>query len=326
MSDPLPQAPSRPVRAAWWKRCLFQLVALPVMFCLLLGIAVRFTVRDTVRYCSTIFYATPLPLLAMASGTLLWLDWKRERWGRCIVWGVCLGIFGTWTYQQDWRWTSHTPTSAPVIQALFWNVARQDDLTPVVEYLRESQPDVIGLVEVIGDHRERRAFFTEQMPGYNVTVVGGLMYVLTKGTTGESVPTRLDANSHLRQLPMTVNGVDLEFFIVDIGPHLFRLRGPAINLLLEHLDKVQDRPVLLMGDFNTPPDSAFMRQLRKNYRMAFDVAGRGWAPTWPMVFPVLQLDQIWMNSHLDAVRCTLGWSISSDHRPVHATLQPKVSH
>jgi endonuclease/exonuclease/phosphatase (EEP) superfamily protein YafD len=76
--------------------------------------------------------------------------------------------------------------------------------------------------------------------------------------------------------------------------------------------------LIVLGDFNTPADSAFFRPLRAFATNAFEVAGSGCAATWPMPLPVLSLDQMWTTGRLRAVRCEHMLSWRSDHRAVRA--------
>ena len=71
-----------------------------------------------------------------------------------------------------------------------------------------------------------------------------------------------------------------------------------------------------MGDFNTPTDSLFLREIHRDFENAFEQAGDGYSATWPLPVPVLTLDQIWVNKGIEVYRCRLGWSLRSDHRPV----------
>ena len=75
---------------------------------------------------------------------------------------------------------------------------------------------------------------------------------------------------------------------------------------------------LILGDFNTPRESALLDPLRANLTHAFESAGDGLAETWPAFLPVLSLDQIWSSPGLRAVWCEHGHSLRSEHRAVIA--------
>nr|MCH9792656.1 hypothetical protein [Planctomycetota bacterium] len=71
-----------------------------------------------------------------------------------------------------------------------------------------------------------------------------------------------------------------------------------------------------LGDFNTPSDSDHFRPLRKWIKNSFEVAGDGYTATWPLPFPVLDLDSIWVNDQFVVISSENRWTWVSDHRPV----------
>ena len=79
-------------------------------------------------------------------------------------------------------------------------------------------------------------------------------------------------------------------------------------------------PVLLAGDFNTPPESAIFRNLWSHYHDAFGCAGWGWGYTFKGARTMARIDHILTGPgwHCDA--CWVGPNIGSPHRPVLADL------
>ncbi|HSW44811.1 MAG TPA: endonuclease/exonuclease/phosphatase family protein [Phycisphaerae bacterium] len=88
------------------------------------------------------------------------------------------------------------------------------------------------------------------------------------------------------------------------------------------LRTLQNRQVVVMGDFNTPPDSTLFNPMRGRFDNAFEAADRGLHVTWPVPLPVLAIDQIWISRPAPLADCHLGWSARSDHRPVIVDLSP----
>ena len=102
-------------------------------------------------------------------------------------------------------------------------------------------------------------------------------------------------------------------------------RGGPLAVIAEVAEAAADRPLLVLGDFNTPLDSAHLAPLRRIHENAFESVGAGYRPTWPAPLPLLALDQVWGNERLRFDRCRHGWSTCSDHRPVvtEVTILPK---
>jgi vancomycin resistance protein VanJ len=110
--------------------------------------------------------------------------------------------------------------------------------------------------------------------------------------------------------------------LVDFNAVPTKSRSPAFDRLLQLVNAYKTQPLIVMGDFNTPGDSIYFKNLRQRTGLidAFDNAGSGIAGTWPMLAPVLSLDHILVNSHLRVVRCEHHTSLYSDHRAVVADL------
>jgi endonuclease/exonuclease/phosphatase (EEP) superfamily protein YafD len=99
-------------------------------------------------------------------------------------------------------------------------------------------------------------------------------------------------------------------------------RRKALTAIAAMADDTLDRPLLVLGDFNTPTDSVHFADLRRHHANAFEQAGWGCIATWPSVAPVLSLDQIWVNAYLNVENARHPWTTVSDHRPVVVTAIP----
>ena len=77
----------------------------------------------------------------------------------------------------------------------------------------------------------------------------------------------------------------------------------------------REKPDLVVGDFNAPRRSWRLSRLPDGYRDAYDVAGAGWAGTWPSPLPIWSLDHVLAGPgvRVRSYRLPLSWR--SDHRP-----------
>lgn len=84
----------------------------------------------------------------------------------------------------------------------------------------------------------------------------------------------------------------------------------------------EDRPVLMMGDFNCTPTSAHAGLLRRaGWRDAFRQTGRGRGATWPARgvlsrLPGVRIDHAYTANGLEAIETRVLEARGSDHRPV----------
>lgn len=90
---------------------------------------------------------------------------------------------------------------------------------------------------------------------------------------------------------------------------LAAFKGPAYTRSSLNLD-VEDAPGtaqpgfpapdVIVGDFNTPRGSHSMAHVTGSMRHAYDLAGRGWCPTWRRDYPLIAIDQCFLAPWLDA--------------------------
>lgn len=79
-------------------------------------------------------------------------------------------------------------------------------------------------------------------------------------------------------------------------------------------------PVVLVGDFNTPPESAIFREVWHGYTDAFTTAGWGWGYTFTGGRTMVRIDHILVSEGWYCSRSWVGPSVGSPHRPVFADL------
>lgn len=281
----------------------------------LAGLLIRATVADRWLFCSTIFYATPLPLLA-CGGAIAVLCTNRLKWfGQMSFWCVLLVVtLAVWGLS-DWKRHPQRSTEDS-ISVLFWNVARRSDTKPAAEYITRINADVVALVEAGPANADRRKYWQENCPGYDVSMLGGGLMLLTKGTSGQATAGELARASIYRLIRCQVKGQEVTCAIVDLKSDPFYSRGPILAGLDAVLKPYHDENLIVLGDFNTPVDSVHYAPLRAQLTEVFETVGTGYAPTWPAPVPVLWLDQVWVNERIEPLGCVRLPPVNSDHHPV----------
>jgi vancomycin resistance protein VanJ len=79
-------------------------------------------------------------------------------------------------------------------------------------------------------------------------------------------------------------------------------------------------PILIVGDFNTPPESTIFTQAWSGYTDAFDAAGWGWGYTFYGAKTRVRIDHVLAGAEWRVTDCRVGPYVSSPHRPVIADL------
>lgn len=310
----------------------------------LLGLAVlggvlRLTVQDSIGgIWAYAYYATPpavlagLALLAAASWSLM-RRWRSALWAAvsalaCLAWSI-----GT-----TWYRNSPAPLTGTPQRIMFWNLAYGEyGWERAAAEIRRHGPDLVGLVEAhdpvpddITDVTDRlavrhrniadlRRFWREQLPGYEVDVTDtGIALLSRREATLVDYGELHDGWCVHWEVgpPETV----LHVIVVDVQHTLGGSRLSPLRNLYTLLEKLRGQSVLVMGDFNTPADSVLLQPLRRGFANAFEVAGNGYAATWPRLLPVLTIDQMWYNEGVQVGRCELGSSRASDHRFILAEI------
>jgi vancomycin resistance protein VanJ len=99
-------------------------------------------------------------------------------------------------------------------------------------------------------------------------------------------------------------------------------RLDQIAPLDQALDSDSETPLVLCGDFNTPPRGLFYRHLHWRLDDAFAYSGNGLGLTFPTRFPLLRIDYVWTRG-VRATSVYVAPQGESDHRMVVADIQMK---
>lgn len=276
--------------------------------------------RDRLDGLSVVYYTTPWPVISVGVAALA-VGAHRQRRARSAVIlgvvGICAGI----------AWISTSWYSAPLsnkvaeVRVVFWNVRNNpDDMQAMAARIREFSPDIVALAEA-GKHLssidEWRAIF----PEYKVERLPQQMLMMSRIGLQQDKSGVLAPGSFFGTRTGQIGSRPVTIMQADIDARPLRSRRTAFEVLTAHVRERAAQPLILLGDFNTPRRSYHLDSIRGMLKHAFETQGSGLADTWPIPFPVLSLDQVWVSPHLEVVSCRQGWSIMSDHRPVFVELR-----
>ena len=297
-------------------RKLLRLLATPV---LVLATLLHLSVKDAWQPLAVLFYALPLPLLALGWG-MLWLLWGWRRTMGLVSLALALGSFVFWLAISH---RSPSPRNVePALTVLSWNMAHRRLPSASLEaLLRTHRPDITGLVEVGLRHGDPNPLTASPLPGFTTTKLLNGMAVVVLGQVRVLEERQLPCNTKFAVIEATVDGKAWRIFIVDGVSKPLRSRREALAALLQ---KAQGGShTVLLGDFNTPADSAHFREWRQVLHHAFDEAGSGLRETWPRWVPVLALDHVWSSGDALPLRAEKIWDASSDHAALLVELARK---
>lgn len=289
---------------------LLKLIRRPATALLTLGVLLHLVVADSWAALRVLFYALPLPVLS--AGWLLTASlWglKRRAGRLCVVAAIGCGL---WWYSASWCHPETGQSGVTALKVLSWNMAHErlpsGDLQTLVA---EFGPDIVGLVEVGSRHGDPSALLSSLPPGYASQKLDHGMAVLVRGSVRVVHQTLLPSNSKFAALEAVVDGATWRVFIVDGASRPTTSREDVMKRVLA---EARGNPrTVVMGDFNTPLESALFTPWRVGLRHAFNEAGSGFRETWPRPVPVLTIDHVWSSADSPPLHAEKRWLRSSDH-------------
>ncbi len=213
--------------------------------------------------------------------------------------------------------------------SLFFNNLNytNDNYQPLINYIKQENPDVITLVEIPQAHYEDLKTLlanyphTFRQPGANsrlgLVVFSKKPFVYTPYTHyfGESDYPSVEVNLKLKNEP------PLSLIVIHppppVTPHLSSQRNQVFDGLADYLKKKQLRTVVV-GDFNATNFSLNYKQLLKEGNVTDARAGSGVQPSWPSKLPKLlriPIDHALITKDIQMAQFRLGPDTGSDHLP-----------
>jgi endonuclease/exonuclease/phosphatase (EEP) superfamily protein YafD len=279
------------------------------------GAVLRLTVHDRFPFLAAFAYGlrpfAGAALLALAS--LAWMQrrsWRAAALGcgaaaAFLAWGLAASIV-----------LNPPPEAAPkgALRGMFWNVWHGErGWDRVAEEIRRRDPDVVWLVEADGPDDAPGPDWGSVLPEYTGRRVDRGFAVLAKGEILSIESLDLGRGSRALRSALRIRSGDVTCLLADVHGKIFRHREPALERLREILGEAPAD--LVVGDFNTPRDSALFDALRQAHVHAFEACGRGSDGTWPSPVPVLPIDHVWGRG-VTFHRCEMPVTGASDHTPV----------
>jgi endonuclease/exonuclease/phosphatase (EEP) superfamily protein YafD len=288
----------------------------------LTGTLLWLTVRDQLPEVAWLFYGLPLPLLVFFGGwATAFLPTERRKMR--IAWLVIVLIqVGCWLNSTVVFRGEQSPAESATL--LFWNVCRgYGDYESVGAEISAINADVVALVEAT-EAGQNENLWRKVCPGYEVTRLGSGMMMLHRGKKFGWEFGAVAGDCRYQVLDLKIKEQRFTLIVIDVKSDPRFSKKPSFDRLEELITKYSDRPLLIVGDFNTPLESIYISRMRRRMQNSFEVSGSGFRDTWPVILPVLSLDQVWGNEYVRFHQTENGWSLRSDHRPIVSTFTTKA--
>lgn len=277
------------VAAAWW---------------------VGFIVKDSSELTRPLFYL-PAALVAVAAVTWLLVYRRRTSW---LLRGFVAATAIASTAKVALQDTAWNPRSAPAtgaIRLVHWNTAWGHlGRDAVWQTLATDQPDVVVFSEppLQGFEAEVRRI----IPDAHFHV--GASMALASRWPIEVLGSLVVPDVRSWHIRIALPGGPLDVLGIDLPSSPLRSRRrPLADVARWVMDHDRNIPLLIVGDFNTPRDSAALNPLRTLMSQAYESAGRGWPYSWPSVAPLWSIDQIWFSRDIRMHNHEYRFTGCSDH-------------
>lgn len=213
----------------------------------------------------------------------------------------------------DSRWNRPLPAPDEALRVVHWNVAHANfGFVPLLQALSPMEPDLVILSEA--RYSQDIPFFSNRELGLPHTAQEEGMVLLSRYPFAkrDTIPIK---NGYAWGARLQTPRGEMDVIIADIVSHPLLDRslsiGPLGRWILEREDQI---PLLLIGDFNTPRDARAFRPVRKRLRHAYEIGGRGWPYTWPLPVPLYAIDHAWISPEITVHQYRLRNAPLSDHR------------
>jgi endonuclease/exonuclease/phosphatase family metal-dependent hydrolase len=240
------------------------------------------------------------------------------------------------------------------VKVLSWNIWHGQDMKGVIEFLRKSEADIIGLQEVLefeNDKNENQAKIIAHELGYNfvyfpafktdrkspVFIQGNA--ILTRHEIIKSENNLLSDMSSYQgggeteprvagEVKLKIKNEELRVFVTHLAySHKLQpsnLRDLQTDKLLSFIDGDK---TILMGDFNVTPDSDVIKKVSQ---IMNDVGQKNGGPTWSIVKRIYKgfavdfnyrIDYIFTSKDLKIENYQVEKLLASDHLPIFAVIE-----
>ncbi|OHB76279.1 MAG: hypothetical protein A2Z25_18240 [Planctomycetes bacterium RBG_16_55_9] len=296
-------------------------MAIALMTMGILGLIIRFTVKDRWSVVAPVFYGLP-PLVVVVAVTLsagLFALRRNKRLAVAAFAGVILSVV-TWIHS-DYVHAAARNRTGEEFTIVFWNIGPPaKSKEAFIADLKQANGQIIVLAESGRCDEKARQFWTFHFPGYHISLLGGGLTLLSKYSISNATMHKMGPWTRIGVYDLDTTFGRVSIVVPDIISNPFVSRRPYIDRTYE-IAASRPYPTIVLGDFNTPHSSALFADFRRTYHHAFEEAGDGLITTWPALFPLLALDHIWLSGHFVPLRTQLRRTFRSDHALVISDVQ-----
>lgn len=299
-------------------KTVFKLIRITLIILYIFLLIVHFIIKDRFDSLSVVFYSCPLPLILIFGCFLTLISLKNKRL-RYILLPIVVGpliYFGFHYFGTE----NKNLTSGTKFHILFWNASRNKPLTRpfLLENIKQYHPEIIALVEAGDISDENFKILKDSFSGYEFRFLEGEMLIGVKGSIDTITYHSVQGFSSINYINATIHQKPTTIMISDVIAVPIENRKKSLGIIYDFTKK---NPVdVLVGDFNTPYESAFFGPFKSDFKSMHHFS-LGMTSTWPIPYPVIEIDHIWLNPKYNPIKLEKFCSNISRHKMLIAEYQ-----
>ncbi|WP_299777422.1 endonuclease/exonuclease/phosphatase family protein [uncultured Formosa sp.] len=282
---------------------------------------IHFVIKDRLQPFVFIFNACSLLVIIIYGIVVALFLYKHKALLISILAINCLlGVY--WYNNYHYKTDDITVNTASINtkSILFWNISRPKNLPleDISKKIKAYRPEILAFVEAKNISEDDLSAFKKQHPLYNIQQLEGEMMIAVKGEINTVVYKKISRGSKNNFVTVTINNTQFKILINDLfaNPALSKkAEFESIKSLVksENID-------FIVGDFNTPYESLFFKTFKSNFE-SFHKYNNGFTATWPSLFPILEIDHIWISKTWQPIILHKEFNNNSDHGLLVGTYQ-----
>ncbi len=271
-----------------------------------LYLLIHFVLKDNYYWASLLFYALPLPIVILFN--LIILPFCKSVFKKYVK--LALGFLIIAWCLQSLALNLGAKHNAD-IDIVYWNAGHTQGFDDAFNQ-NQNTPDVMVLVEYdTTDYKSIRRKYPE------------LHFYLSKEGIGicskKQIKNVQEQTSPRNSTVLKFETYNLQFFALDVTPNVFNFRKSEFEFINKHI--TEKHKTIILGDFNTPLESVYLKTYKHNYQHAFSESGFGLKETWFWNIPILSLDHIWVSEDLQLIKTQKIHGFKSDHAMIKTQIK-----
>ncbi|MFH4965979.1 endonuclease/exonuclease/phosphatase family protein [Gaetbulibacter sp. M235] len=277
-------------------RVILQLINVVVILSLITS---HFVIKERTFWSSLFFYGFPLPVIIVVVLVLTLFLTKQWRRYNLIIASVLLLVWLSKSFKV------HIPDTIKEkdLEVVFWNTSRENTFEMAFNE-KGDIPDVMVLAEFRKNNIEE---LKKKYPKYHFYRSDRELLIFSK-TPLDSIS---ENTSKFSTSVINFKTAGINFYAIDAIGSLDVPKEWGLTYINKSIKEKNN--TIVLGDFNTPYESIYLKQLKTDFNQAFNKKGNGFRETWFYNIPLLSLDHIWVSKDLKILKTEKIFTTKSDH-------------